>query len=89
MKIIHLPFVVYVDENKDNIIQPIPLCEKSYRHIQAFVKEQNKKGEDVFKKKRFIEKWLDDPQIRKYNKMVFKPPPLCVAQQDYNTWTDF
>jgi len=89
IKIIHPPFVVYIDENKDNIIQPIPLCEKSYRHIQAFVKEQSKKGEDVYKKKRFIEKWLDDPQIRKYNKMVFKPPPLSVAPQDYNTWTDF
>jgi len=89
LKIVHPPFVVYVDENKDNIIQPIPICEKSYRHIQALVKEQNKKGENVFKKTRFIEKWLDDPQIRKYNKMVFKPPPLFVAPQDYNTWTDF
>jgi len=25
LKIIYPPFVVYVDENKDNIIQPIPL----------------------------------------------------------------
>ena len=89
LKIIHPPFVVYVDENKENIIQPIPLCEKSYRHLQALRKETNKKGEDVFKKKRFIDIWLDDPQIRKYNKMVFTPPPLYVAPQDFNTWTDF
>ena len=88
LKIIHPPFVVYVDENKDNIIQPIPLCEKSYRHIQCYVKDTNKKGEEVYKQKRFIEKWLDDPQIRKYNKMVFKPPPLRVEAQEYNTWTD-
>lgn len=89
LKIIHPPFVVYIDENKDNIIQPIPLCEKSYRHIQAFVKELNKKGDEVYKKKRFIEKWLDDPEIRKYNKMVFKPPPSFVNINEYNTWTDW
>ena len=89
LKIIHPPFIIYVDDNKDNIIQPIPLCEKSYRHKQAFIKEQNKKGEDVYKKKRFIEKWLDDPQIRKYERMVFKPFPLQVQSNEYNTWTDF
>jgi hypothetical protein len=46
IKIIHPPFVVYVDENKDNIIQPIEYA-KSRRHIQAIFKEQNKNGEDV------------------------------------------
>jgi len=88
LKIIHPPFIVYVDDNKDNIIQPIPLCEKSYRHIQCYVKETNKKGDEVYKQKRFIERWLDDPQIRKYNKMVFKPPPLRVEEQEFNTWTE-
>ena len=88
LKVIHPPFVVYIDDNKDNIIQPIPLCEKSYRHIQCYVKETNKKGEDTYKQKRFIERWLDDPQIRKYNKMVFKPPPLWVQTEEFNTWTD-
>jgi len=52
------------------------------------VKEKNKKGDDIYKQKRFIEKWLDDPQIRYYNKMVFKPPPLTVEKQEYNTWTN-
>lgn len=89
LKIIHPPFIVYIDDKKENIIQPIPLCEKSYRHIQSYTKEQNKKGEDVYKKTRFIEKWLDDPNIRKYNKMVFKPPPLNVESEEYNTWTEF
>ena len=88
LKIIHPPFVVYVDEKANNIIQPIPLCEKSYRHIQCYIKEKNKKGDDVYKQKRFIEKWLDDPQIKYYNKMVFKPPPLRVDNQEYNTWTN-
>lgn len=88
LKIIHPPFVVYVDEKANNIIQPIPLCEKSYRHIQCYIKEKNKKGDDTYKQKRFIEKWLDDPQIRYYNKMVFKPPPLRVDNQEFNTWTN-
>ena len=47
LKIIHPPLVVCVDENKQNIIQPIPLGKKSHRQIQAFVKEQDKKGEGV------------------------------------------
>ncbi len=91
LKIIHPPFIIYVDDDDNNIIQPIPLCEKSYRHILASFKEEkkDKNGKDVYKNKRFIEKWLDDPQIRLYNKMVFKPPPLFVKSNDYNTWTNF
>lgn len=88
IKIIHPPFVVFIDDNKENIIQPVPLCEKSYRHLQCYVKDINKKGEETYKQKRFIDKWLDDPQIRNYNKMVFKPPPLKVESCEYNTWTD-
>jgi len=87
-KVIHPPMIVYNDCN-ENILQPIPLCEKSYRHMLCSVKETNKKGEEVFKEKRFIEKWLDDPQIRIYDKFVFNPPPLKSRDNEYNTWTDF
>jgi hypothetical protein len=63
-KILYPPMVVHTDRNGENIIQPIPLCEKTNRHIKSSVKETNKKGETVYKDKRFIEMWLDDPKIR-------------------------
>jgi hypothetical protein len=88
-KILYPPMVVHKDRNGENIIQPIPLCEKSNRHVQCNVKETNKKGEVVYKSKRFIELWLDDPRLRKYDHYVFKPTPLKVEDYEYNTWTDF
>ena len=81
--------IVHKDKNGENIIQPIPLCEKTNRHIKCSVKEINKKEETVYKDKKFIELWLDDPKIRIYDKYVFKPTPLKVEDYEYNTWTDF
>ena len=43
----------------------------------------------MYKKKRFIELWLNDPTIRKYENFIFKPYPLKVEEYEYNTWTDF
>ena len=88
-KILYPPMVVHLDRKGENIIQPIPLCEKTNRHLECSVKETNKKGEDVYKKKRFIELWLNDPTIRKYENFIFKPYPLKVEEYEYNTWTDF
>lgn len=88
-KIIHPPFVVYKDDKNNNIIQPIPLCEKSYRHKQAIFKEKDVKGQDVYKKRKFIERWLNDPKLRYYERLVFKPTPLMVEKKEYNTWTGF
>jgi len=88
-KILYPPMVVHKDRDGENIIQPIPLCEKTNRHIKCSVKETNKKGDSLYKDKKFIEMWLDDPRIRKYDKYVFKPTPLKVENYEYNTWTDF
>jgi hypothetical protein len=43
-KISYPSMVVHKDRNGKNIIQPIPLCEKSNRHIQCNIKETNKKA---------------------------------------------
>ena len=88
-KILYPPMEVHKDRKGDNIIQPIPLCEKTNRHIKCSIKEKTKKGEVVYKDKKFIEMWLDDPRIRKYDNYVFKPAPLKVEDYEYNTWTDF
>ena len=88
-KILYPPMIVHEDRNGDNIIQTIPLCEKTNRHIKCSIKATNKKDETVYIDKKFIELWLDDPKIRKYDKYVFKPTPLKVEDYEYNTWTDF
>ena len=89
VKILYPPMIIHIDRNGENIIQPIPLCEKTNSHIKVFIKETNKKGEDIYEEKRFIDLWLDDPQIKKYEKYVFKPYPLKVEEYEFNTWTDF
>ena len=88
-KILYPPMIVHKDRKGENDTQPIPLCEKTNRHLECIVKETNKKDEVVYKKKRFIELWLNDPTIRRYEKFVFTPPPLKVENYEYNTWTDF
>ena len=89
IKILYPPMIIHIDRNGENIIQPIPLCEKTNRHIRVLIKYINKKGGAVYKEKRFIDLCLDDPKIRKYEKYVFRPKPLKVEDYEYNTWTDF
>ena len=88
LKILHPPMIV-CNENNKLILQPINLCEKSYGHEKVHIKTTNNKGETIFKEVKFITKWLDDPQIRKYKSYSFIPPPLLVNSNEYNTWTDF
>jgi hypothetical protein len=33
--------------------------------------------------------WLDDAEIRCYDYITFKPPPLKVNGNEFNTWEDF
>jgi len=87
-KILYPPMIIHKDRDGENIIQPIPLCEKTNRHLKCCIKEENKKGETIYKNKKFIELWLDDQRIRKYEKYVFKPYPLKAEDYEYNTWTD-
>ena len=37
----------------------------------------------------FVSAWLEDAQIRKYDKLTFKPPPMVVNDNEFNTWEDF
>jgi hypothetical protein len=83
-KITFPPSMITIN-NSEVIIQPIQLARQSFRHIQASIKVDDKKYKNI----KFIEKWLDDPQIRIYNKIVFKPPPYQIEENVFNTWIDF
>jgi hypothetical protein len=59
--------------NKTKIIQ-------TYRNLYCFNNDA---------KKKFIELWLDDPNIKTYRNLVFAPPPCKIYQNDFNIWTGF
>lgn len=89
VKILYPPMIVHIDKKGNNIIQTINQCEKTNRHLKCCIKEENKKGETVYKEKKFIDMWLDDPKIKRYDTYVFRPYPLNVEEYEYNTWLDF
>lgn len=70
------------DGTKDTQCETKIRC--SYRHLQSTIIE-NKKVKNV----KFIDLWLNDPNIRIYRKRVFTPKPLEYDRRDYNTWQDF
>jgi hypothetical protein len=46
-------------------------------------------GKEVISKTSFIKTGINDENIRKYDSMVFTPPPLKHDLSDYNTWQGF
>ena len=86
-KIIHPPIYgslnkgKYELQSKDGVIQ-------SYEHIKSFVKVAYN-NKDKIEKVSFIKTWINDENIRKYNSLVFTPPPLRNDPTDYNTWLGF
>ena len=88
-KIIFPPQIISLDKDRKYQVQKIDNAIKSFSHINCFVKEDNKNGEKVSKKKKFILEWLADPNIHVYDTNVFKPPPLIVKKHQHNCWIDF
>ena len=46
-------------------------------------------GKERIESGSFIKKWIKDENIRKYQSLVFTPPPLIHDSRDYNTWSGF
>jgi hypothetical protein len=88
-KILYPPMIVHVNKQGDNILQTIKSCKETNSHIKCKVKTINKKEEVVYVEKKFIDLWLDDATIRRYDNYVFKPPKNVVEDYEYNTWIDF
>ncbi len=55
---------------------------------QLYYYEKNKKGTQYLKKK-FIERWICDDNIKKYEKTGIFPPGVIVPDNVLNIWTDF
>jgi len=86
-KILFPPCIIsnYKGEYK---VQSINASKQTYQHIRCVVKI-TKNDKIKYEEKPFVDLWLNDAFIKKYNIMVHKPPPLIVDEDEFNLWTDF
>jgi hypothetical protein len=84
-KILNPPSVAIIDREGSMILSSIKDAKLRYEHVNVIVK--NKK--DEWEKKGFIDLWVKDSSLRKYDKMVFNPPPLLCKSYDFNLWEGF
>ena len=69
----------YIDHQCESKIQ------SSYRHMKTTILDEKNKVQNVS----FISKWLNDPNIRLYNRKVFNPDIENTDKEDYNVWRGF
>ena len=81
--------IVHTNRQGDNVLQTVKSCKETNAHVKCKVKTINKKEEVVYVEKKFIDLWLEDATIRRYDNYVFKPPNNSVKYYEYNSWVDF
>jgi len=87
-KILYPPMICIQRENQESLVYSIKQCKDTYEHLHCTVKAV-KKDVDVWEDKEFITLWVKDKNIRRYDTLVFNPPPLITAENEFNTWVDF
>lgn len=59
--------------------------QSSYRHMKTTILDEKNKIQTVS----FISRWLNDPNIRLYNRKVFNPDIESTEKEDFNVWRGF
>jgi len=88
-KILYPPSV-YIE--KHSLLQNFKNTRDTYLHYKCYVKKsvlKNKKTKIVKECKQFINTWLQEHDVRCYERLCWKPPPLVSEYTDLNTWKDF
>lgn len=85
LKITHPP--LYITQFEDGTMNYQSRAEITDSYLEKKSTIENDKGE--VEKVSFMGRWVQDEYIRKYEKMVFLPPPCEYDNRYYNTWTDF
>jgi hypothetical protein len=83
-KIRHPPMIITKNDYGYQY-QSLKSFRESYQDIQYIIKNKDKKD----KIKSFVPDWLNDSDIRCYDRLVFKPPPLKIDGNEFNTWEPF
>ena len=77
-KISHPPSIYTILDDKDEI-QNFKGARDSYCHLKCYITKsvvKNKKTKIIHEQKQFISKWLDDKDIKCYERICWQPPPL-------------
>jgi hypothetical protein len=82
------PMVIYYDKGFWEVMK-IKNVADTYIQYQCKKWVIDKKGKGEWVKIPFILEWLKDPKMRFYNRLVFKPPPVKVNNDEFNLWKDF
>ena len=87
LKIVHPPiYISNIDgkfelQSRDGLLQ-------SYQNKKTTTKVEVN-GKEVISKTSFIKTWINDENIREYERLEFTPPPLKHNLKNYNTWQGF
>ena len=87
LKIIHPPIYISIIKGKFELQSRDGLLQ-SYQEKKT-VNKTFIAGKEVIEKASFISTWINDENIRKYDSLVFTPPPIRHDLRDYNTWQGF
>ena len=74
------------DKHKKLELMCPKLLKDTYSHIRCIIKKLTPKGIEFEQEISFINKWIEDPNIKIYDYMEILPPPLKVPVDTYNTW---
>jgi hypothetical protein len=88
-KILEPPCFLTIDREGNVVVNSKTNFYTRNEHIQFGDKANDADRKLVPNEKPFVEIWMKTSDIRRYDKMVFKPPPLINNEYDYNTWRGF
>ena len=90
-KISYPPSIYTILDDKDEM-QNVKNAKDTYGHLTCCITKsvvKNKKMKMVKEPKQFFYKWLEDKDIKVFQRVCWKPPPLISNECDFNTWKPF
>ena len=80
-KILYPPSIININDGK---LQNIKNARETHFHLRCYtIKDKIKYS------KQFIMLWLANKDIKRYDEIVWKPPPLIADDNMFNTWNGF
>jgi hypothetical protein len=88
-KILYPPMIVFKNDGKYETMK-IASAKEAYAHVKCKVSTYDTKTKkSTWETKNFIFLWLNDADMRVYDRIVFKPSPLIAQKNEFNTWDGF
>lgn len=89
-KILFPPSIYSINSsNNGDIIQSVKNAKDTYAHLNCYTTTFMKKKKKIVALKKetlFFNKWLVDSNIKRYDGIEWKPPPLICEDNYYNSW---